>query len=341
MAWKHIGTSGPKECLPSAEMTVDIDSTVKTVYGNQQGARNGYNSSGKGKKSFHPQLAFCAETKEILQAWLRSGDAYTSNGIVDFYNQLRAGTDACIRLFVRCDSGYFNGAFLDACEANGDGYLVKVKMKNLPGLLEQQEWSAVAIREIPGPDRLENLPENQRWEAVEHESGWEQASFEYKCGSWTKARKFVAVRREKENHDDSPKLLDMKVYDYFCHVTTEDGTPWAAHKKYGKRATCETWIEEAKNQTALGHIKTDDFWANSVFFQACVLAYNLIRWIALASQDKKLRQMEPETIRCFFIRVAGKLLSGSRQLKIIVPKHVLYPDHWRRWLAAAGIILVA
>jgi hypothetical protein len=32
-------------------------------------------------------------------------------------------------------------------------------------------------------------------------------------------------------------------YDYFCYVTTEAFAPWQTHKKYGERATCETWIE--------------------------------------------------------------------------------------------------
>ena len=57
-------------------------------------------------------------------------------------------------------------------------------------------------------------------------------------------------------------LFEMKEYDYFCYVLTDALTPWQAHKEYGQRAVAETWIEEAKNQTALAQIKTDDFWAN-------------------------------------------------------------------------------
>ena len=60
----------------------------------------------------------------------------------------------------------------------------------------------------------------------------------------------------------------MKEYDYFCYVLTDELAPWQVHKQYGQRATSETWIEEAKNQSALAHIKTADFWANSALFQA-------------------------------------------------------------------------
>jgi hypothetical protein len=45
-------------------------------------------------------------------------------------------------------------------------------------------------------------------------------------------------------------------------VTTETLTPWQAHKKYGERATCETWIEEAKSQMGLGKTQGNKYSAN-------------------------------------------------------------------------------
>ena len=42
-------------------LTIDCDSTVETVYGNQQGAEKGYNPVKKGAKSYHPLLAFISE----------------------------------------------------------------------------------------------------------------------------------------------------------------------------------------------------------------------------------------------------------------------------------------
>lgn len=64
---------------------------VKTVYGCQEGTAKGYNNSHKrGAPSYHPLLAFRTETKEIVQAWLRTGSAYTSNGMVAFMQQLLA-----------------------------------------------------------------------------------------------------------------------------------------------------------------------------------------------------------------------------------------------------------
>mgnify|MGYP001813131718 FL=1 len=125
----------------------------------------------------------------------------------------------------------------------------------------------------------------------------------------------------------------MKHADFFCYVVTDCQTPWQAHKQYGQRATCETWIEEAKNQTALAHIKTDDFWANSALFQSAILAYNTIRWMALLSGNTLLRRWEPATVRTFLIRVAAKFTTGSNQQKLTIPDRILYTAQWDDWVA--------
>jgi hypothetical protein len=64
-------------------------------HGTHEGAAKSYNPKKKSALSYHPQLAFLAGSKaciersrnEILQAWLRTGSAYTSNGIVEFVKQ--------------------------------------------------------------------------------------------------------------------------------------------------------------------------------------------------------------------------------------------------------------
>jgi Transposase DDE domain group 1 len=101
---------------------------------------------------------------------------------------------------------------------------------------------------------------------------------------------------------------------------------------YGQRATCETWIEESKNQMALGQIKMNDSWGSSAVFQCSILAYNTVRWMALCSGDRQLCQWEPSTIRTFLIRVAGKLRTGYNQLGLNASVAHLYPKQWDAWV---------
>jgi hypothetical protein len=57
-----------------SSITLDTDTTVHTLYGQQMGGRKGYNPKNKGKKSYQPILTFLAETREYIWGELRNGD---------------------------------------------------------------------------------------------------------------------------------------------------------------------------------------------------------------------------------------------------------------------------
>ncbi len=311
--WQRTTRSGTSKIGLLQTLWIDVDSSVKTVCGKQQGTAKGYNTHKKGARSYHPQLAFCTQTKEILQGWLRTGSAYTSNGIVEFMKQLLAQLPTPRRIIFRGDSGYFVGALLDYLDRLGHGYLIKVKLKNLVALLSAQHWEV-----IPG------------------QPGWQQCRFWYRAESWNASRLLVAVRQQLPvTPSKQLSLFESVRYDFFCYVTTEDYTPWQTHQTYGKRATSETWIEEAKSQLGLAHLKTDCFLANAALFQCAILAYNTLRWMALTSGNAQLKQWEPETIRVHLICVAGKLLTGGSQVHIKLPANHLHPKPWKDWLALA------
>ena len=309
--WRRLIRSGQSTLTQQTDQWIDVDSTVDTVCGRQEGSAKGYNPNQKGALSYHPQLAFLVGSKEILQAWFRTGTAYTSNGIVEFIKQLLAHLPDQMRIVFRGDSGYFVGPLLDLLDTRGHGYLIKVKLKNLIGLLNGQTWTAV-----PG------------------HPNWEQCQFDHQCQSWSRSRQFVAVRVIIPSKLGSTQsdLFGTIQYDCFCYVTTEALNPWQTHKQYGQRATCETWIEEAKHQMGMGKVRTDQFLANAALFHCAVLAYNTVRWMAQLSGNKMLCRWEPETIRTYLVRVAGKLLTGNNQLTIKTPENPLYPQAWADWV---------
>lgn len=311
--WQNALRKGSSKVASLKTLWIDVDSSVKTVYGQQQGVAKGYNPHKKGAYSYHPQLAFCTHTKEILQGWLRTGSAHTSNGIVEFMKQLLAQFPASQRIVVRADSGYFVGALLDYLDALGHGYLIKVKLKNLVPLLSRQQW-----------------------EPIDNRPGWERCRFWYCASGWNASRLFIAVRQEKAvDYSPQQPLLELKAYHYFCYVTTENYTAWQAHQCYGQRATSETWIEEAKSQLGLAHIKTNDFLANAALFQTAILAYNTLRWMALTSNNVQLKKWEPESIRVHLICIAGKLLTGGNQVRLVLPEKHLHTKPWNDWLQLA------
>ncbi|MCP3966784.1 MAG: IS1380 family transposase [Lentisphaerae bacterium] len=289
-------------------LTLDMDSTVKGVYGSQEGAEKGFNSKKKGQKSYHPLMCFIAENRECLHNWFRSGSAYSANGAVEFMKECFEKLPKRVwKIAVRADSAYFNGALFDYLESKGAEYLVKVKMRGLKTFLEGQKWQKVTNR-----------------------PGYEKTEFTYKCSGWKKERRFVAIRQVTEYLIEGEMFPTPVIeYDYFCYVTNMKLSPWASHKYYGKRATSENWIEWCKNQMASGSILTNHFWANSAIFQTCILAYNLMVWMMWLNNDNGFKE-EPNTIRMCLIHVPARLRHGGRQWFLRLNRNYPFKERWQQ-----------
>jgi hypothetical protein len=291
-------------------LPVDGDSTVQTVYGSQEGAAIGYNPHKLGAPSYHPLLLFHSNTKEVLLGKLRPGDTYTGNGSLEALQELSSQfPQKTIR--GRFDSGFFDGKTMDWMDTQKHEYLIKVKFKGLKERLQSLEWT-----DVPGqPD-------------------CECSIFWHNAESWEYER-LLQVVRIKKNSEEAVSDTEDSYYAYFCYACNYELDPWAVHKEYGKRATSENWIQEAKKQMGICSIKTKLFWANATIFQAMVMAYNIIRWMAHSSQDASLMSWEINTVRQNIIGMAGKLIKRARQWILKVPASMLYPLQWEKWMLTA------
>jgi len=287
-------------------ITLDADSTVKTVYGNQQGAEKGYNPKKQGAKSYHPVLAFISQLKLVVNSWFRCGSAYTSNGIGEFIKQTKALLPSNIKdVFFRADSGFFNGALFDLLESFNWTYLVKVKLKNLKQLLENQTWYT--------------LPGNPDMAICE---------FEYQAKSWKKKRTLKAIRIVTEwvEADFMASRQWVPKYEDACYCSNLAVDVLELHELYKQRSTSETWIEQVKNQLLAGATLTDDFHANDILWQLNVLAYNLS--VMMRYKVKKLWRQEHATFRDWFINLPAKLVHGSRQITMKIYENYYLKDSW-------------
>ena len=104
--------------------TLDVDSTVLTRYGNQQGALRGYNPNKPGRNSHHPLLAFVDECKMVANFWLRSGNAYTTNNFLSFLEDTMARLKGKKVSLLRADSGFYSKEIFDYVEKKGINYII-------------------------------------------------------------------------------------------------------------------------------------------------------------------------------------------------------------------------
>ncbi len=93
-------------------LTIDLDSSVITRYGNQEGAKKGYNPNKKGRNSHHPLMASIDQTKMVANAWMRSGNTSDLNNYTHFLDETFdiALKDKKIGL-ISADSGFYSNDF--------------------------------------------------------------------------------------------------------------------------------------------------------------------------------------------------------------------------------------
>ena len=290
---------------------IDMDSTVSMVYGNQQGASKGFNQKKRGAKSYHPLLAFITDYKLVMHTWFRTGNAYTSNGSEEFIRQLLAYVPGNIKqIFFRMDSGFFDNNLLDVISSAGHTYLVKVKFKGMKKLLSIQNWK--------------KEEKNPGVSTCEFTHTFTVISEEGKKVLITRNLKAVRIQTVYGKGSMGEDIID---YDYFCYCSNlEEKNGLELHMLYKQRAESENWIEQVKNHLLAGKTLVDDFWANDIFWQLSVIAYNLS--IRMRLKVKKYWQQEYNTFREWFVSVPGMLISSGRQLILKIYEHYYHKDEW-------------
>jgi hypothetical protein len=287
-------------------ITLDADSTVKSVCGNQEGAEKGFNTTKKGARSYHPLLIFVSEMKLLYHTWFRTGSAYTANGIVDFLKEVKTSLPKNItKVFFRADSGFFAGGLFDLLESFRWDYLVKVKLKNLEELLQLQTWIGV---------------EGKKDVAI--------CEFSYTTKGWSKPRILKAIRTVKEYVRVSylGQQQIVPVYQYACYISSYDMDAIGLHELYKQRSTSETWIEQVKGHTMAGSTLTDDFWANDILWQLSVLAYNIS--VMMRQKKNKFKKQEHRSFIDWFIAVPAKIIKSGHQIEIKMYENHFYKDAW-------------
>jgi hypothetical protein len=299
-------------------VTVNIDTTVATVYGAIEGARKGHNTKHRGKKGLRPVLCFLEETREYLCGTQRRGETISNEEVERQIRQFRKQLPACVReVHVRGDGEFIGWDSVKACL--DEGLLFTFGNKRCAPPFRKRGWHRHGDYEYN--------------ECVYQPLGWESP-----C-------RFVVMRiREDQRGDRQLKLLESENYLYRVFVTNEKGKPHRVIDEYDQRANVESLIGEAQREGVLA-IPSKRFQAHHAYFQIVMLAYNLWRWMKLlaghAQRQKQAGEpvemsrritMPDHTLRIARLKllfVAAKILShGNRD-------EVRYSVHDQR---AAGLM---
>ncbi len=236
-----------------SRLILDLDSTVVTVFGRQEGAAVGYNPRYRGKRSYDPLLCLEANSSFLWDAELRRGDAGTWVGSVELLASCFLSVPSAIReLRVRADAGFGYTPVLEMLEVRPAQYAVVARM-------------TASLKRALGGLRYERL--NPRWEIAE---------FEHRVSGWPQSRRCIVARRLIEETDPEPTLFTLERYLYRAWFTSLPLTPAGVWHFYDGRAAMETRIRELREDFALRKIPTRAFAANALYLEVVRLAYNLV-----------------------------------------------------------------
>jgi len=234
-------------------LILDLDSTVVTVFGRQEGAAVGYNPRYRGKRSYDPLLCLEANSSFLWDTELRPGDAGTWSGSCELLASCFLSLPADIReLRVRADAGFGYGPVLEMLEARSAQYAVVARM-------------TASLKRALGGLRYERL--NARWEVGE---------CEHRTAEGAPPRRCVVARRPIEETDPEPTLFTLARYLYRAWVTNLSLSSAGVWHFYDGRAGMEPRIGELREDYALRKIPTRGFAANALYLEVIRLAYNLV-----------------------------------------------------------------
>lgn len=281
-----------------SKIHVSLDTTVETIYGDQQGARKGHNTQHRGKKGYRPVLGFIDETREYLLGKLRKGDTLSGEDTAAFIKRIGQYLPGCVKkVLVRADGEFFSRQSVETAMAEGFDFIIANK-KATPSF-DPTSWYRPWKRK-----------------AVQYNSCM------YQPFQWQKPARFVAMRIPKEATANSKEPLQYELfeddqYTYRIFCTSLEGKPHKVIAEYDKRADVENLIGEVKRE-GLDAIPSAKFKNNYAYFQIFMLAYNIWRYFKMMAQHslKDQKSSDPASPENLFQGIKDNTIRIAR-LKLL------------------------
>ena len=234
---------------------INIDTTVETIYGSQQGGRKGHNPKNRGKKGFRPVLCFIHETREYFVGKLRRGETIGGEEVAALVRVFKKYLPGCVKqVILRGDGEFISWESVKAAREEGFHYIFGNKV--CAPTFEPAGWYQARKKEVA-----------------------EYNEVLYQSAGWGEACRFVCMRIRKEapsEGDTQLELLEDANYTYRTFVTDLTAAAHTVIEEYDQRADCENLIGEAKRE-GLEAIPSRKFGNNYAYFQIVMLAYNIWR----------------------------------------------------------------
>ena len=292
---------------------LDVDTTIKTLYGRQEGAEIGYNPWKPGRPSHAYHTYWVGNLRLVLDVEVSGGKAHTGSHALPGLSRLLEELPPEQRPFlVRGDCGFGNDTVLREMEARQQPYLFKLKQsKNVRRLLVRQF---------------------QRGDWVDAGQGWKAVEDEIKLAGWERTRRVVILRRPVKEElalaRKKGKQVEMLFpddagtvcYEYAVLVAGCPVDTAAIAQLYRDRADAENGFDELKNQWGWGGYTTRDIARCRLTARMVALVYNWWSWYNRMARPGA--RLEAITSRPLLLAAIGRTVRHGGQSQLyLTPMH--------------------
>ena len=270
---------------------LDADSTMVTTCGNQEASAYIHHYQ---KNGYHPLVINEYHSKLLLSSLLRTGSAYSSNGIIEELEQIFTQLNNTGNIRLRGDSAFYRRDLFKYLENNQVTYYIRVKnfKKNI-----RESVMDIVINQVDWND----------FDYTEPYYG------EYTIQiNKTKKRRIVY----KAFHLEKGGMLQL-VPMVYCIITNDfEKSPKEAMDFYEARGNSENFTKELKDDFNGGNPSHKEFVKNEMDFLISSLAYNLYHVFQQTILEEKDQTIRMNTYRLKYQKIAVKVIQHARQVTL-------------------------
>src|SRR5664279_5304534 len=290
---------------------MDLDSTVKPLYGKQEKAVKGYNPTKPGRPSHVAHTYLIAQLRLVLGAEVQAGnEAASSHAQPGFWAYFDTLPRASRPVFLRGDIGWGSERMMQEAEERDQPYLFKIRQ-------------SAKIKEL-----LAGSFAMDRWESAGQ--GWEGTWSEVRLAGWTNQRRIIILRRPlpedlvvarrkgKGRRRKAQMELEMGwmqggtvLYEYAVLVTTLKDEIFTLAQHYRDRGDAENNFDELKNQWGWLGFTTHDHARSEMMTLFVALVYNW--WSLFTRLSNPHKRAEAITSRPLLLHALGRKTTHSNQ----------------------------
>ena len=324
---------------------VDIDDTIVEVHGYaKQGAGFGY-SKVRGLNTLIATVSTQSCAPVIVAQRLRKGSANSARGaqrlVRDALKTVRtlrqqegAGTSG--RVLLRADSAYYGHAVIGAAVKAGAEVSVTVRLdtrvKAAIGSIGEDAWTTIEYpRAVFDQDSGVWISSAQVAE-VPYTAFTSKKKSEQVTGRLV-VRRIPDANAEKKKRAGQDGLFELwRHHAFFTTTPAETADTVAADKVHRAHAIIEQVHADLKN-SALAHLPSKSFAANSAWLVLAVMAFNLTRAAATLTGQRRLARATTATVRHALVHVPARVATSARRIVLHLPRAWPWEHAWHRLFA--------